>query len=325
MDYLDYTREQMLERLEELEKLNEQLKSDMENRDKLEFPWTGNLGNWYWDLETNSVTFNPLKVRALGYDESDIESPVTYQFFTEKLHPDDYDKTMENMKAHLKGESPVYEVEYRIKTKDGAWKWFYDRGAATRFNKEGKPVFLAGIVFDITKKKLLEKELENKNRELMKKSITDGLTMLKNHNAIMDFLRREMADSVKYKEDLSIILLDLDDFKKINDTKGHVFGDKVLKKVGKAIKKSLRKTDAVGRYGGEEFLVVLPFTRGDDALEIGERIRKRVQNLIFDNEVTVTISGGVKEYFGENLKDLVNAADELMYKAKKEGKNKVIY
>jgi len=325
MKYDNMDKIQLIQKIEELERLTEQLLIDKEMTETLDFPWTGNLGNWYWDFISNTVTYNPLKVKALGYDDSEIPKRVNYQFFTDKLHKNDYEKTMDAMKKHLSGEASVYEAEYRIQAKDGTYKWYYDRGAITKRDENGKPTFIAGIVFDITQKKIMEVELEKKNKELQKQSMTDGLTKLKNHNAVLDFLKREIIDSEEYGQSLSIIMMDIDDFKLVNDSKGHVFGDKVLSEVGKTIKKSLRKTDTVGRYGGEEFLVVLPFTKGNDALIIGDRIRESVEALKFSEGIKVTISGGVKEYFGENIKEIINEADKKLYEAKKSGKNKISY
>lgn len=131
MKYDNYSREQLLDRINELESLNKELLKEKEQEAKLDYAWTGNLGHWYWNLQTNSVNFNLLKVTTLGYDASEIPEHVTYDFFTEKLHSDDYNKTMEAMRDHLYGKAEVYEVEYRIKAKDGKYKWYYDRGKIT--------------------------------------------------------------------------------------------------------------------------------------------------------------------------------------------------
>ena len=151
--YDHLTKEQLLEKIENLELLTQELLREKEQETKLEYSWTGNLGHWYWNIRTNEVTFNPLKVTTLGYDRSEIPENISYQFFTDKLHPEDYPVTMEAMKNHLYGKADVYEVEYRIQTKDNKYKWYYDRGKITQYDEDGKPVFLAGIVFDITEKK----------------------------------------------------------------------------------------------------------------------------------------------------------------------------
>lgn len=128
-------------------------------RERLDFPWKGNLGSWYWNVPQNRVTFNPAKVTNLGYLPDEVPENVGYEFFTNLLHPDDFDRVMNNMRRHLAGESPAYEVEYRIKCKDGQWKWYYDRGKIAQTDENGKPLLLNGIVFDISNQKSVEERL----------------------------------------------------------------------------------------------------------------------------------------------------------------------
>ena len=122
------------------------------------FPWAGNLGRWSINIKTHEVICNPLKVEALGYSMEELD-PV-YEFFTKLLHPEDYEPTMEAMRKHLRGETPAYEAEYRIRSKDGEYKWFYDRGIITERDEEGYPVWVAGIVFDISEQKSKQEELQ---------------------------------------------------------------------------------------------------------------------------------------------------------------------
>jgi len=144
--------------LEEKNRLLDQLKREQKEEETLKFSWTGNLGHWYWDVKSNRVTFNDLKIKALGFDPDDVPENIGFEFFTEKLHPEDYKAVMQNMRDHLEGRTPVYETEYRIKTKEGSWKHFYDRGSITQRSEEGAPLLVAGIVFDITERKNYEKK-----------------------------------------------------------------------------------------------------------------------------------------------------------------------
>lgn len=169
------SKEEMISKINELESKINILKKEKENNilrereriiteEKLEFSWAGNLGRWDWDYRTGDVAFNPLKVQTLGYQMQEVESKVDW--FTAQIHPDDYDKAMNNMREHLIGEKPAYEVEYRMKTKDGSYKWFYDRGKVVERDPEGKPVRLTGIVFDITDRKQSEIELREAKEKL---------------------------------------------------------------------------------------------------------------------------------------------------------------
>ena len=320
----DFTKEQLIRRIQELERLNHELLKEKNQEATLEFAWTGNLGHWYWDMVTNAVTFNPLKVTTLGYELKDLPEHVTYQFFTDKLHPEDYSKSMEAMRNHLYGKAEVYEVEYRIRAKDGSYRWYYDRGRITQYGDDGKPVFLAGIVFDITDKKETQLELERRNEILSEMSSIDGLTQIHNHRTLIEFLKTSAHEADRSQNPLSIALFDIDDFKRVNDSKGHVFGDKVLRDVAKIIKNSVRDTDLAGRYGGEEFMVVYTHTDLAKAKAITDRIRQRVEEFAFGDALRITISGGVKQYAGEDVMALIHGADQNLYKAKKHGKNLVI-
>ena len=160
-------------------------------------------------------------------------------------------------------------------------------------------------------------------------SVHDGLTSMYTHLFIMSRLTEEVARSTRYGSNLSIILLDLDSFKEVNDSFGHLAGDTILKEVAGILKGSVRGLDSVGRYGGEEFLVILPETDGESARLIGERLRRKMEEAEFiyeANGIKITVSGGLavfREGMDENA--LIKIADENLYKAKREGKNMVCY
>lgn len=325
MSYINFTKEQLLERIEELEILNREILKEKEQETRLEYAWTGNLGHWYWNRKTNTVTFNPLKVTALGYDKNEIPEHVNFQFFTDKLHPDDYQKIMDIMTDHLNGKTAVYEAEYRIKTKDGKYKWYYDRGKVTQYDDNSEPLFLSGIVFDITEKKETQLELEYKNKILAEMSTIDGLTKINNHRALAEYLKAKISDANRTNNPLSIAIFDIDDFKKVNDSKGHIYGDQVLIDVAANIKNSIRISDIAGRYGGEEFMVIFPNTDLETATKISERIRQAIESYSFIDGIKITISGGIKEYEREDMTELINLADKNLYKAKKNGKNQMVF
>lgn len=312
----------MLEK-EELSLLNQQLLEEREQEDSLQFSWAGNLGHWYWNIKTNRVTFNPLKATTLGYDINELPEKVSYQFFTDKVHPDDYQKTMHAMLEHLYGNKPVYEVEYRIKTKEGQYKWYYDWGKITKRHSDGSPLFLAGIVFDITEQKALEIELESEIKILTCLSFTDGLTQIYNHRFLMVKLNQCIQVWEVEKKTFSIAIFDIDNFKKINDSFGHVNGDKVLQEIAKLLVNNVRVTDIVGRYGGEEFVVIYPDADLEVAMNISERVRRAIEEHQFSINQKVTVSGGVKEYTGLQQKEFIHKADIVMYYAKTNGKNRI--
>lgn len=176
---------------------------------------------------------------------------------------------------------------------------------------------------------LTNKQLERQNvllADLVKK---DPMTQLLNHEASQDLIRAEILKSQRIGIPFSIILLDVDDFKKINDEYGHLAGDEVLIKLGNFLQASVRKSDYVGRYGGDEFIIILPMTGFADAKIFAERLWDGVRSLQYElSEMHVTISGGVEEYdlpFDTSIEaaasEIISAADSKLFKAKAAGKN----
>ena len=159
-------------------------------------------------------------------------------------------------------------------------------------------------------------------------SITDDLTRLHNFRHFSSQLKGEIERTNRYGHPLSLLILDIDNFKKYNDTFGHIAGDGILAKTGEILRQSLRKTDSAYRYGGEEFAVLLPETKGLEALHFAERIRQTFesQDLTIPEKqnFTVTVSIGVVQYeIGEKLNSFIKRADKNMYAAKNEGKNRI--
>jgi len=155
---------------------------------------------------------------------------------------------------------------------------------------------------------------------------TDGMTGLYNHRYFQEALGREISRSRRYGAPVSLIYMDIDHFKKFNDTYGHQIGDEVLKLVAATIKRNLRDSDVPCRYGGEELVAILPDTDQDGAFIAAEKIRKAIESLKFPiNEtiVRITISAGVSTYplNADKKESLIEAADEALYFAKEGGRN----
>ena len=166
---------------------------------------------------------------------------------------------------------------------------------------------------------------EERYREL---SIVDDLTSLYNSRHFYVQLNNETERSNRYGQPLTLLLLDLDNFKTFNDTYGHVEGNQVLSRLGQVIKRCLRHTDSAYRYGGEEFTVILPMTTGKVAAITAERIRtefkKEPFSLLPGQDVHLTMSIGLGQYNPqEDIKAFVHRVDQLMYQAKKNGKDRV--
>jgi len=165
--------------------------------------------------------------------------------------------------------------------------------------------------------------LKIKNEQLRKLAITDSMTGLYNHRYIIDSLSERIAEAKRYKQSLSVAMLDIDYFKKVNDKYGHLFGDFVLVRISTIIEESIRETDIAGRYGGEEYLIIFTNTDKKSALNTLERIRKSVEEEQWVKEdLVVTVSGGLSELKDEDYSKLIKKADKLLYKAKENGRNR---
>lgn len=188
-----------------------------------------------------------------------------------------------------------------------------------------KKRYVIGMFRDISERKRDEDLLRMSRQVYQELSIIDDLTKLFNSRHFYERLEKEIERSNRYAEPLTLLLLDLDRFKKFNDTYGHVEGDLVLSQLGEVIKRCLRETDSAYRYGGEEFTIMLPVTTGEHGILIAERIRAEFSNEVFpDKEVAVTMSIGLSQHRpGESAKEFVHRVDKLMYQAKKDGGDRI--
>ncbi len=182
---------------------------------------------------------------------------------------------------------------------------------------------------DINQKKLYEshKEIEKQKKIFYQASITDKLTKIYNRAYLMEVVHKEFARKQRYLAPLSAVLLDVDNFKQINDTFGHLMGDSVLQKIAEIIEPIVRTVDTFGRYGGEEFLMVLPNTSAADAELVAEKIREKIADTEFGEKqqpLFITISLGVSDTTRNNpesVDEFIYNTDKALYDAKRQGKN----
>ena len=181
------------------------------------------------------------------------------------------------------------------------------------------------ILADTAATTLARLEME---KELQVLATTDGLTGLLNRHTWMRAAEKELRRAARYKLPFSVVMLDIDDFKTVNDTWGHLAGDKVLRKIGKILLQECRSVDIPGRYGGEEFVVLLPHTDIEGAVKLAERLRERIEAEDMGIPKSVTATFGVSSYNpekpDENLDQILLRADKALYRGKKMGKNRVV-
>ncbi len=192
-----------------------------------------------------------------------------------------------------------------------------------------KPVnkhILRTRVKSLVQKKALLDKLCDRYEMAVHSAITDKLTGLYNRRYFDHFLDLEIKRSSRQKSSLALLMIDIDNFKQINDTLGHLFGDKILNKLGKLLKSQIRETDVATRYGGEEFTIVMSNTGLKEAVQVAERIRKSIKEYKFDTKkIFTTVSIGIALYplDANSLQELLKKADSALYQAKHNGKNRV--
>jgi len=241
------------------------------------------------------------------------EDPSDYQKITETIYRD---KRLDNF-------------ELAITNKRGEKRIGLMSCEVVRINNRD---YTFSVIHDITEFRRIESELAEKNQQLTElnqllsqQAIRDDLTGLFNRRHIFQILNEEIIRSNRYDESLSLMMIDLDNFKRINDNYGHQFGDFMLRNVARIILANIRESDHLGRYGGEEFLLVLPHTDLESAKVVARRIGRAVEEASFgENNVRMTVSIGLSSYHKSSLEEFVKRADELMYQAKKTGRNKYV-
>jgi diguanylate cyclase (GGDEF)-like protein len=224
---------------------------------------------------------------------------------------------------------PIILVTARDSTEDKVMG--FEAGADDYLTKPINFSELEARVRSMLRIKKLQDELEEKNRELQRLSVSDGLTGLYNHRHIHGLLRDEFERSGRTGASLTVAMFDLDLFKSINDSWGHPAGDRVLVQLAGILRVSARDVDRLGRYGGEEFIAILPSTDAVGGSVFVERVRQAVENHKFDigsdESIRMTISAGVATYPHQSIGDaeaLIHEADRALYAAKAAGRNRTI-
>ena len=277
------------------------------------------------DREDRIAFCNPSAMKMFGYNEKIIGMPSTI------LMPERY-RTIhsEGIRRYLETGIPRVigaTVELEGLKKDGTV--FPIELSLSAWKSETHWYFTA-IIRDITERKTMEKALMEANGKLEELSNRDGLTNLYNRRYADKAFEVEFDQSMRYRMPLSCLMIDIDHFKNINDTYGHVFGDKVLVHLSNVLLEMARSCDIVARYGGEEFLIILPNTDTKGASDFAERLRATVpeRGIVCEEKnvsVNLNISIGVSSYSKhvKNIRALINYADRALYEAKHLGRNRV--
>ncbi|MBV7416504.1 MULTISPECIES: sensor domain-containing diguanylate cyclase [unclassified Aeromonas] len=304
-------------------------------------------GVWDWNANTGFVYRNSGWYRMLGYEPHSLGNTV---FTWENvIHPDDLTRVMACFDAYLSGEAPHYKVEYRCRTRDGDFAWVEDYGRIIARNPDGSVARMIGAHRDIHAQKLLytrlelqnrsleqqvaerTAELQRLNRELQRQveenrrlAETDSLTGAASRYRLEQVIRLESERAKRFKDHFSVIAMDVDDFKRINDRYGHAVGDQTLIDIVRLARDNIREIDLIARWGGDEFMLILPNTRLPDAQVVAEKLRQRLSQLSVGEQEGITMSFGLVEYhLSESQSQLMVRVDRALYQAKLSGKNQL--
>ena len=300
----------------EVDNLNKKLKKQIQERDVLLslfdrsdavlFKWN-NDENWSVSFVSKSVE------KLLEYKQEDFQTNrIAY---ASCIHKDDIARVQKEVEEAVTKRLYFFTHKpYRVITKSNKVKWIYDNTVIVR-DDTGNIINFVGYLTDITELKAKELELENLAR-------IDQLTKISNRLYLDEVLLKQYYRFNRYGEICSFILVDIDHFKEVNDTYGHIVGDKILIEFAQLLQKSVRKDDIVGRWGGEEFLIILPHTSLRDAQILAEKLLQRVNSHTFSVVKHKTASFGVATIKkGLTIEECINLADQALYEAKKAGRN----
>lgn len=261
---------------------------------------------------------NDTYCEIIGYSRDELlKDKKNFQAIT---HPDDLSLDRAAIEQLLQGHANRAELEKRYLRKDGEIVWVHLSVSLLK-QVDDQPHYFISAVQDITKIKILQEQLEHQARY-------DYLTGIPNRRYFMELANQELARIQRYPQPLAFIMVDIDYFKRINDSHGHEAGDRVLREVARAMREQLREVDVLGRMGGEEFAILLPQTNRQKAIEVADRLTKTIDGcriLLEDGAaIHVTISIGVAVSTGrhDSLEALLGNADKGLYRAKQQGRNK---
>ncbi|HEY8925836.1 MAG TPA: diguanylate cyclase [Polyangia bacterium] len=295
---------------------------ESEHRFRSAFDHSG-MGMALMSTEGRLLRVNPALCRTLGYSRSELLA-LTHEAAT---HPDDRGLEAPLLRQIVAGERTRYEIEKRYLHRDGSTFWGL-LTVSVIATPEEQAVYLVAQIQDITSRKANE-------QALMTLAVRDDLTGLWNRREMLRILGEETSRADRHNRPLSLIMIDVDRFKAINDTYGHPAGDASLRQVARIVQDCVRSFDRVARYGGEEFAVILPETLEADALVVAERIRARVAAETFsirsqdgaDLGIAITVSSGIATMTADrelSVEEIIREADTHLYTAKSDGKNRCV-
>ncbi|NJB69343.1 diguanylate cyclase (GGDEF)-like protein/PAS domain S-box-containing protein [Desulfobaculum xiamenense] len=278
-----------------------------------------NVELWEYNFATGHSILPEMLYQTLGYGDG--EGPAL-AVDLEYIHENDRAGVSDALLAHVDGRSQVFKADFRLRSRSGEYVWVSATGRMFDRDGDGEFETFIGIIRNVA----WRKELEESLRTL---ATRDGLTGLHNRVHFISLAERELDRAGRYRHPCTVLMVDADDFKAVNDTYGHEAGDAVLCRLAETAVRMLRDVDIVGRIGGEEFAALLPETDVEAAVVAAERVRAAVDALAVETvagTIRFTVSIGVATFGPQSasLEEMLRVADAALYKAKKEGRNRVV-
>ena len=279
-------------------------------------------GVWDWNTNDDSGYFSPAYYSMLGYEPGEI--PTTAHGWTRLVHPEDIAQLLACNQECIQNKRQNFEVEYRMQTKSGEWKWILGRGKVVARNARGQASRMVGTHVDITSRKETEIQINFL-------AYHDQLTGLPNRTLFFDRFSQAISSSKRNEKRVALLFLDLDGFKPINDQYGHDAGDIVLKVIADRLLASVRAMDTVARLGGDEFAIVLgQLESSSEASQVAAKLLLAVARPVAIGqgvEVSVKASIGISIYpdNGSEMDVLLGQADAAMYESKETGRDRYTF
>lgn len=280
------------------------------------------LGSWDWNILDGSTFCSAEFYRIFGLERNAFDG--SYESFLATVHPEDRGLVDEAMKRAFTEGAP-YVMEYRIVRPDENVRYIFSQGQVT-FGKEGEPVRMAGTVLDLTDRKQIELDLEEKKNHLKRLAYHDSLTGLPNRNLFQDILAKAMVRADRNKSQVALLFIDLDSFKKFNDTLGHQTGDQLLREVANRLQTLLRKVDTLARLNGDEFVIVVEdVSEIEQVAHIAQKVLSGLEPPFFIGSqlcyVSASIGISLFPSGDDDIESLQKRADVARYAAKERGRN----
>lgn len=264
-----------------------------------------NDGLWDWNLVTDKVYFDPRYYTMAGYEPGEFSS--SFDEWAKRLHPDDLRLCNSALQSHFSGKTPVFDMEFRFRRKDGSWMWIRGRGRRVESDANGNVTRMVGTHIDIT-------ELKQQQQEIQYLSFHDHLTGLYNRRFFDEELAR--LDTPRNMP-LTLLLMDVNGLKLTNDAFGHQAGDRLLRTVADVLRRTCREDEIVARIGGDEFIILLPRTGEEAAASLGIRLREAFANVRMETgTISVAFGWATKNDMSQPAGSVFITAENRMYQQK---------